>query len=48
MFLREEKSEMILARAGEDEEGDVVPIDAVFRVHVDYWENFETTGIGIR
>jgi len=48
VFLREENSEMILARAGEDEDGDMVATDVIHRVHVDYWENFETTGIGIR
>jgi len=39
---------MILSRAGEDEDGDIVPTDEVYRVHADYRESFETTGIEIR
>ena len=39
---------MILARAGEDGDGDIVPTEEVHRVHVDFWEKFEATGLGIR
>ena len=45
VFLGEDKSEMILARVGEDDEGDVVATDEVHRVHMDYWEYFRATGI---
>jgi hypothetical protein len=45
VFLGEEKSEMILSRAGEDEDGDIVVTEEVHRVYVDFWEQFETTGI---
>jgi len=47
VFLGEEKSEMILSRAGEDEDGDVVATEEVHRVHVDFGEHFEATGIKV-
>ena len=47
VFLGEEKSDMILSRAGEDEDGDVVATKEVHRVHVDFWEQFEATRISI-
>ena len=48
VFLEEDKSGMILARAGEDKEWEIVATDEVYKVHVDYWENFKVTEIGIR
>ena len=47
VFLGEEKSDMILSRAGEDEDGDVVATKEVHRVHVDFWEQFEATRIRV-
>ena len=47
VFLGEEKSDMILSRAGEDEDGDVVATKEVHRVHVDFWEQFQATGIRV-
>jgi hypothetical protein len=36
---------MILSRAEEDEDGDIVASEEVHRVHVDFREQFEATGI---
>jgi len=48
VFLGEEKSDMILSRAGEDEDGDVVATKEVHWVHVDFWEQLETTRIRVK
>ena len=48
VFLGEEKSDMILSRAGEDEDGDMVATEEVHRVHVDFWEQFEATRIRVK
>jgi hypothetical protein len=47
VFLGEEKSDMILSRAGEDEDGDVVATEEVHRVHVDFRDALEVTVISI-
>ena len=47
VFLGEQKSEMILARAGENEDGDVVPTSEVHRVSVDWREGVEGTGMRV-
>jgi hypothetical protein len=46
VFLGEEKSEMLLSRAGEDEDGDIVVTDEVHRVHVDFRNAVEVREIG--
>ena len=45
VFLGEEKSDMILSRAAEDEDGDILPTDEIHRVHVDYRDAVEVTEI---
>jgi len=38
---------MILARAGEDYHGEIVPTDEVHRVHVDYRDAVVVTGMSV-
>ena len=47
VFLGEQKSEMVISRAGEDEDGDIVPTDDIHRIHVDYRDAVEATEIRV-
>jgi len=38
---------MKLAKAGEDEDGDIVAVDEYVDVHVDFWEIFQPTEINV-
>ena len=43
VFLGEQKSEMVLSRAGEDEDGQIIVTDEVHRVSVDYRDGLRLT-----
>jgi hypothetical protein len=45
VFIGEDKSEMILACAEEDEEGEIIPGPEVHRLHVDFRDSLTPTGI---
>jgi len=45
VFIGESGNEFVIARAGEDEDGDIVASDEQHTVHVDYAEEFEATEI---
>ena len=47
VFLGEDKAELALARAGEDDDGEIVPTDEVHRVHVDFRDSLEVAGIKV-
>ena len=43
VFLGEEKSEMVLSRAGENDDGQIIVTDEVYRVSVDYRDGLRVT-----
>ena len=47
VFLSEDESEMALSPVGEDEDGNIVATDEIHRVHMDYRDALEVTGIRI-
>ena len=47
VFLGEKKSEMVLSRAGEDEDGDIVVTNEVYRVSVDRRDGVKATEIRV-
>ena len=47
VFLGEQRSEMALSLVGEDEAGNIVATDDIHRVHVDFRDSLEVTGIKI-